>query len=440
MSPDPNRPWMALLRPSRGGLLGESLVDPEVVAEIVLQVGEPATEWAIETACEMQSVQDVARLGGALLQATPRSAETELFGLWAIMVVSGRSHASTALFTRLVNGVIDSLPQMLSLEQSILGLQIAHGYFLDRLLEICSADEAGESAPAAMKQISSELHHGLRSLSAKLAQRFDAERGRWLSTSSAIKHETVLAILAGESIVDIDRASTRLSYDLRAEHIALTVWRHDSAEEEGNEPSLSSAAGQILHDLGCRGVLILPVHADHVWAWGRITVEDRPVISGLSVPNGVKTAVGLPARGVSGFRSSHSQAVEAERIARSGAAPPAAVFDFDALELFGILSMRPEALAAFVVRELGALARSAPGEKVLRETLMCYLENDRSLSAVASRLHIAKNTVLHRVRRSEQLRGRSVHENRLRLFVALYACEVLGAMGTEPRTDSSGIR
>lgn len=108
----------------------------------------------------------------------------------------------------------------------------------------------------------------------------------------------------------------------------------------------------------------------------------------------------LPTRGISGFRSSHLQALEAERIARSFAGTEVSVFDFEDLELFGLLSLRPAALAAFVERELGALARRAPSEQLLRETLICYLENDRSLSAVASRLHIAKNTVLHRVRRA----------------------------------------
>lgn len=431
------RPWMALLRPSRPGLLRESVVDPEVIAEIVLQVGEPATEWAIETAYEMQSVQDAERLGGPLLRSIPKNAETELFGLWAVMVISGRTQTATSLLTRLVNDVIEGLPQMLSLEQSLLGLQTAHGYFLDRLLEICSAQDGDESARIAMKQISHDLYRGLRSLSAKLAQRFEAERGRWLSTRSAVKHETVLAVLAGEAVVDIDRASSRLGYDLGAEHIALIAWRVDPPERS-SEAALSSVAGQLLHDLGCRGVLVLPVDGDRVWAWGRITTEDRPEVSGLSVREGVRAAIGLPARGISGFRSSHLQALEAERIARSFAGTEVSVFDFEDLELFGLLSLRPAALAAFVERELGALARRAPSEQLLRETLICYLENDRSLSAVASRLHIAKNTVLHRVRRSEQLRGRAVQENRLRLFVALHVCEILDAMGIELAAEAFG--
>ena len=56
----------------------------------------------------------------------------------------------------------------------------------------------------------------------------------------------------------------------------------------------------------------------------------------------------------------------------------------------------------------------------LRATLKSYLDNERSLAASAAQLHIAKNTVLYRVRKAEQLLGRPLHQDRLRLSVALF--------------------
>ncbi|MFJ6986749.1 MULTISPECIES: PucR family transcriptional regulator [unclassified Streptomyces] len=429
---------MALLRPSRPGVLADTATDPHVIAEVILRVGEQATAWAIETAYEMP-MSDAVGLSGRPSDKPPRNEKAEVFGLWAVIVLGGGTHPPTSLLTRLVNGVLDGLPRMLSLEQSFLGLQTAHAYFVDKLFDTLGADEAAQSTHAAMKQISLDMTEGLHSLSARLAQRFDAERGRWMSTRTAIEHETTLAVLTEDAVIDIDKASDRLGYDLRAEHVALVAWSVGSTTDD-TKARLCAVAEQALRDLGCRSVLVVPADPGRVWAWGRTDDESRSLAEEPTVPAGARIAVGLPAHGVSGFRVSHAQAKEAERIACSVPVSTTSVFDFHALEVFGLLSPRPAALSAFVERELGALARNGPTEDALRETLLCYLENDRSLSAVAAQLHIAKNTVLHRVRRSEQLRGRPVQQDKLRLLVALHVCDVLRTMGVDAPDGPSDLR
>ncbi|MFD3731721.1 helix-turn-helix domain-containing protein [Streptomyces sp. NPDC058632] len=65
---------------------------------------------------------------------------------------------------------------------------------------------------------------------------------------------------------------------------------------------------------------------------------------------------------------------------------------------------------------------------VLRDTVRCYLDSERSVSMVARTMHIAKNTVLHRVRKAEKLRGRPLSEDRLRLHAALHLAKTLSPM------------
>ncbi|MFC9467732.1 helix-turn-helix domain-containing protein [Streptomyces coelicoflavus] len=58
--------------------------------------------------------------------------------------------------------------------------------------------------------------------------------------------------------------------------------------------------------------------------------------------------------------------------------------------------------------------------------MSAYLDEDRAVSVVAERLHIAKNTVLYRVKKAERLLGRPVRENRLAVHAALGFIEVFG--------------
>ncbi|MEU7738013.1 helix-turn-helix domain-containing protein, partial [Streptomyces griseus] len=96
-----------------------------------------------------------------------------------------------------------------------------------------------------------------------------------------------------------------------------------------------------------------------------------------------------------------------------------------------------QAAADFVCRELGGLGDDSPSAGALRATLKCYLDHDRSVATVAQRLHIAKNTVLYRIKRAEQVRGRPLGDNRLQLHTALYLAETFGVSRPAVQPDAA---
>lgn len=145
---------------------------------------------------------------------------------------------------------------------------------------------------------------------------------------------------------------------------------------------------------------------------------------------GVHVAVGLPGSGLEGFRTSHAQAASAAGIAARGAAP-AGVHSYRRLELGALLARDERAAGEFARRELGPLAGDTASARVLRTTLKCYLDHDRSVATVARRLHVAKNTVLYRIKRAEQMRGRPIGDNRLQLHTALYLADTFGVSAPE---------
>jgi sugar diacid utilization regulator len=66
------------------------------------------------------------------------------------------------------------------------------------------------------------------------------------------------------------------------------------------------------------------------------------------------------------------------------------------------------------------VASGLPGDGLTGFRLSHRQDAERSVAAVARTLHIAKNTVLYRVRKAERLRGRPLGEDRLRLHAALH--------------------
>jgi len=184
---------------------------------------------------------------------------------------------------------------------------------------------------------------------------------------------------------------------------------------------------QLLRESGHSAVLVLPVGQRRVWAWGStIRGNTAPLTDVPYEPaEGVRVAAGLPSAGLSGFRSSHSQALEAARI---GMASKQArwMWEYGDVDMLTMLTHRDDIARQFVRRELGDLAASDEATVVLRVTLKCYLDNERSLSAAADALHVARNTVAYRVQRAETLRGREVGVRRMQLQAALALLEEFG--------------
>jgi DNA-binding PucR family transcriptional regulator len=90
---------------------------------------------------------------------------------------------------------------------------------------------------------------------------------------------------------------------------------------------------------------------------------------------------------------------------------------------------------AFVATELGALAVMGRREEEERRALLAVLDAQGGLAAAAEELGIHRNTVLQRMRRAEERRGRPATDRVAELHAALRLVHVLGPVVLSPEPD-----
>ncbi|WP_050374621.1 PucR family transcriptional regulator [Streptomyces acidiscabies] len=433
---DPGNSWILQLRPHTPGALLAAAGDEALVREARLLVGDGATGWAVEVAARMASAGSAGRQPAGPAAAVPSRALDELG-------VRGAEALALHVLISLAGYGGEGIPEIIgaSVRESIRrGLPVGGTFdvlknqldcFVQELFHACvdllDPAEAAEVTRTLSGALVAEVQHVLLTL----AEQAEQERRGWSGSAAAHHQELVLDILDGAD-VDAPQAFLRLGYDLSRTHLALVVWRDDW--DAHGTADLASAATALLHGAGCSSLLTVPVGVSSLWAWGART-RGNPLSPGRlrdaggphRQPPGVHVAAGLPGEGIEGFRTSHRQARETAELIRAagpgagGRRPP---YDYADLELAVLLRSRPDLSAGFVRRELGPLAGDGMAE--LRATVKCYLDLERSMSAAAERLHIAKSSVAYRIRKAERLLGRPVQEDRLRLHSALLLFDVLG--------------
>jgi len=259
---------------------------------------------------------------------------------------------------------------------------------------------------------------------------YDRERSRWLRSAAASQTETIDALLAGRQR-DVAQASARLRYPLDRHHLAAAAWL-DAAPDGDPLAHLEAAVTQLAGATGADAVLVQPLGLLAVVAWlGRIAAFDTDALDDLRLDPqtapGVHFAIGEPAAGIAGFRSSHTETGHARRVATLAGRRPGTVTRFDRVALVAMATADVDQARAFVARQLGALAADDDVARRLVATLRPYLEENASRSRAAKRLGIHENTVSYRVRQAEELLGRSVEQRTLELRVALALLSVLPA-------------
>lgn len=217
-----------------------------------------------------------------------------------------------------------------------------------------------------------------------------------------------------------------LEVDLDAEHLGVI------ARGQGGERALEDLAWA----LG-RSLLCLAAGREEWWGWLTATEPARlSDVCGLGprlrLPADVRLALGVPARGVEGFRRTHREAVRIDRVAARGEVVQLA--DYDALALEAIATEDEAAARTFVLHELGSLGGEDPRSRTFRETLVVYLESGQQAASAAARLGVHERTVANRLRAIEQRIGRPVASRHAELATALRLRGALGARapGTSP--------
>ena len=255
----------------------------------------------------------------------------------------------------------------------------------------------------------------------RLVLTYFTEREAVFEGAFARRNETVQALLRGDSI-PIDTAAKDLGHPIRAQQTCLVLW-FDDADADGSSTDLEAIAQAIAREVTAPRPLTLAPGSRELWAW--LATRQVPDLAGLTAiveRCGARAAIGGPSPGLTGFRTSHREAVDAQRLVlRSGTG--SAVTAYADVELACLMSEQPEAAQQLIERELGKLAEPDPALDVVRATLSLYLRNGSNIVLTASELFVHRNTVRYRLDQAEQLVGHPLTERRTEMDVALRLVE-----------------
>lgn len=275
------------------------------------------------------------------------------------------------------------------------------------------------------------VHTYLDGVVVRLTEEYARERERWVRSSAAVRADVVGAILAGQE-VDVDKASTRLGYELRRQHLGLVAWSESDPEDDQQLPRLEQVILGLADALGCHRPLLVPAGGSVLWAW--LSAPDTPDEDDLvRAHEGVKgarhiwIASGAWCDGAEGLRRSHEDAMHARRVARDGARPSGTLTRYADVAVASLLSDDIDRARRFVQETLGPLASQDESSTRLRETLSAFLEAGSSHVAAGRKLHVHQNTVAYRVRRAEELLRTPIASRRLELEIALAIASALGS-------------
>lgn len=293
-----------------------------------------------------------------------------------------------------------------------------------------------ERLVVALQQTAAFTFRYIDIVSARVGAEHVAERERLLRRSAVLRADVVRTVLAGEP-VDLGQAERTLGHAVGGNNLAFVCWsERGSAELERVAIAVSELLGT--------GRPLLVADGPHLLG-GWVHVPDAPTPSTGTVPHNAGTtsldrigevaraasgdvhvAVGSPGAGLSGFRESRLQAERARRVAELAGRRAPSLTAYADIALVDLLSRDLPAARSFVAMQLGALGERGAGPDRAREALLAVLAQQGGVAAAARTLGVHRNTILHRVRRAEELRGRPMVERSAELHAALVLADAFG--------------
>jgi hypothetical protein len=382
-------------------------------------VGPDAVRWAVEVGQDVAvrvSAEIPGHVGDGGLDVLRMGTESTILEL--LMILAGEDSGAIAT-TESLAGIPDFVRRKVSLEELLRGIGLGHAVIAAAFLTECGRLGEAERRHEQMRALSQRMFGYFDAFSTLMAAGYREEQERWEQSETASRFALVEELLQGRE-QPREPASRRLRYDLARTHVALIVWT-TARTLDADEQALLDAARTLIREAGCDQKLVLSAHPGVVWAWVSPSGPSEAFgarVSRLTRPPQTHAAVGSAGVGLVGFRTSHedASAVFAVRTVKVAPVQTTVYSDVDLLSL--LLVDRKRALR-FARTELGALAAVEPAVEELRRTLAAYLDEGGSPIAASLRLQVSRNTVTYRIRRAEEMLGRSVVQRRQQLRAAL---------------------
>ena len=281
--------------------------------------------------------------------------------------------------------------------------------------------------------------------SEEIVAAYTRERESWLRNRSAARAARIRDLLSGERI-NVSVTEATLGYRLRQYHVGVVCWADDTAAGVDNITRLEHAMSHVAGKAASSGEpVFLPRDESSAWAWLPLGIRDTFDAAGAStsgVDGDIHFAFGDAAKGASGFRLTHRQAIAAQAVALAAGSPPPQAVAFSEVAPVAMMLGSAELLRAWVLSTLAGLAADDEHHARLRGTLLVFLQTGGSYKTTAERLMLHKNTVQYRIRKAEESLGRPVGENRHDVELALQASHWLGSsvLRSAPASDDHDPR
>ncbi|MER5756707.1 helix-turn-helix domain-containing protein [Streptomyces sp. NPDC002088] len=288
-----------------------------------------------------------------------------------------------------------------------------------------------------LRKVAGFMHRYVDWVTKELLAAHAEEQRRWAEQAANVASAIVRRIL--DSDEDDQAARQELlsnsNYDLHQWHLALTLWFDGPGRGGSGIEALMATARQLARKLGSRREPLLTTGSKGaLWAWVGLTAGDASSLVDLDSStinqdlgsSHVRVALGSAAYGTHGFRLSHQQAEQARLVLAVSASQRCLAYCDNHVPVLAMMVHDPSRLRTWIREVLGPLADDTDNAARLRDTALAFLRNDGNYQATADALILHRNTVRYRLQRVEELRGRTLLDDRLELELALSAAAVLG--------------
>ncbi len=272
-------------------------------------------------------------------------------------------------------------------------------------------------------------------ISQRIVTVYESERERWLTERNTARVGRVEDLISGLTS-DIDAVEAVIGYRLRVPHLGVVLWVHETGAQQDQLSRFTRTVTTMAEKLGSgRSPLVIPRDRASAWAW--IPVADgftpdiatvRPLLDDAAGPPLPQVALGAVHSGLDGFRRTHLEAIQAQRVAmvRDDPTHPVTGFHEPGLNVAALFALDLDVTRRWVHEMLGDLARADEQYERLRETLLIFFRHDSSYTATAEAMLMHKNSVKYRIAGAEKVLGRAIRDDRQAIELAVTACHWLG--------------
>ena len=314
--------------------------------------------------------------------------------------------------------------------------RVGHACFADWLFrELAQQADDAQLITATTLSMSRIVAGYIDQVSENMVAAYAEERENWLRNRSAVRAARIRDLLSGER-VDVGAAEATLGYRLRQYHVGVVCWAGDAASTADEITRLERAIGHIAAQADCHGdPVFVPRDESSAWAWLPLGVRDRldsAVADTAGLDADIHFAFGDAAKGTTGFRLTHQQAVAAQAVALAAGSPAPRAVAFSQVAPVAMMLASKELLRPWVLATLAGLATDDEHHARLRETLLVFLRSGGSYKATAEQLTLHKNTVQYRVHKAVESLGQPLDGYRNEVELALQASHWLGSAVLRP--------